>query len=55
MTSPRSQWTRRLVGVLAMTIAFGLTAGCDEQASADETLRNFVIDFARQALAAFLL
>lgn len=47
--------TCRLIGVVAMTLALGLTTGCSEPANAGSALGDFAVDFARNALAAFLL
>lgn len=51
-TTRRTQW---VFAFAAMTIALGLVAGCDGQTDPGVAIRDFVIDFARSALAAFLL
>jgi hypothetical protein len=55
MTSIRKWVTRCRFGVVALTIALGLATGCGGQADPALPLRDFAIDFARSALAAFLL
>lgn len=55
MTQGRKRPSRRLLQIAATAIALTLLAGCDGQTDPATTLRDFVIDFARSALAAFLL
>jgi hypothetical protein len=45
----------RLLRIAASAIALVLVAGCDGPTDPATSLRDFVLDFARSALAAFLL
>ncbi len=54
MTHGRNRRSR-LLRIAATAVALALVAGCDEQTDPATTLRDFVLDFARSALAAFLL
>lgn len=54
MMRPTRRTSRRLWQVAVVT-SVALLAGCDGQNDTGATLRDFVIDFARSALAAFLL
>lgn len=45
----------RLLRIAATAVVLVLVAGCDGQTDPATALRDFVIDFARSALAAFLL
>ncbi|TWT45853.1 hypothetical protein RAS1_22880 [Phycisphaerae bacterium RAS1] len=55
MTVQPTRQTPPRFAIVAMTIAIAFTAGCDAQAEPGVAIRDFVIDFARSALAAFLL
>jgi len=55
MTNLRKLRIHRLCWLAAAVIVIGLLTGCDGQTDLAATLRVFVTDFARSALAAFLL
>lgn len=55
MMKPRRPRIRRSCGFAAAQIVLGMLTGCDGQADPAATLRDFVTDFARSALAALLL
>ncbi len=53
---PRTERSSRgLLRIVAITSALALLAGCNGQAEAGATLGDFVLEFARSALAAFFL
>lgn len=55
MTHGKKRRARSLLRIAASAITLALVAGCDGQTDPATTIRDFVIDFARSALAAFLL
>lgn len=55
MTNSRKPRTCRRCSLATAAIVIGLLTGCDGQTDLAATLREFVTDFARSALAAFLL
>jgi len=55
MTLQSTRRTQRLLAIVTTTIALGLVTGCDAQTDPAVPIRDFVLDFARSALAAFLL
>lgn len=55
MTLQMTRRTPQRFAIVAMTFALCLVAGCDGQTDPGVAIRDFVIDFARSALAAFLL
>jgi hypothetical protein len=55
MMHRRERSTHRQLVVFSMAISLGSVAGCAEPTGPGAALRDFVIDFARSALAAFLL
>ncbi|MCC6357386.1 MAG: hypothetical protein IT450_01470 [Phycisphaerales bacterium] len=55
MTNLRKPRIRRQFGLAVAAIVIGLITGCNGQTDLGVTLRDFVTDFARSALAAFLL
>lgn len=55
MTLQTTRGTHHRFAIVAMTFALCLVAGCDGQTDPGVAIRDFVVDFARGALAAFLL
>ncbi len=55
MTSFPKPRIHRLRSLAATVMVMGLLTGCDGRTDLGATLREFVADFARSALAAFLL
>lgn len=55
MTNLRRPRICRPYSLAVAVIVIGLLTGCDGQTDLAATIRDFVTDFARSALAAFLL